>query len=55
MPKYTDKQIEEACINCVDTWDMDTLLQFAIDEMYHHYTVVASAEGLDDFMADMSN
>ncbi len=55
MIKYTDDQIADACMKCVDDWDMDTLLQFAYDEMYHHYTEVASAEGLDAFMADMSD
>lgn len=53
--KYTDDQIANACMKCVDDWDMDTLLQFAYDEMYHHYTEVASVEGLDAFMADMSD
>lgn len=50
MSKYTDEDIANACMKCVDDWDMDTLLQFAYDEMYHHYTEVASAEGLHDFI-----
>jgi len=53
--KYTDDQIADACMKCVDDWDRDTLLQFAYDEMYHHYTEVASAEGLDAFMEDMTD
>ena len=53
--KYTDDKIADACMKCVDDWDMDTLLQFAYEEMYHHYTEVASAESLDAFMADMSD
>ena len=57
MPKikHTDDQIADACMKCVDDWDMDTLLQFAYDEMYHHYTEVASAESLDAFMEDMDD
>tara|TARA_R100001591_G_scaffold75979_1_gene83859 strand:+ start:329 stop:499 length:171 start_codon:yes stop_codon:yes gene_type:complete len=53
--QYTDEQIENACIKCVDGWDMYTLMQFAYQEMYYHYTEMASAEGLDAFMADMSD
>tara|TARA_R100000234_G_scaffold116092_1_gene92773 strand:- start:281 stop:451 length:171 start_codon:yes stop_codon:yes gene_type:complete len=52
MNKYTDDQIADACMKCVDHWDMDTLISFACDEMYHHYTEVASPEGLDAFMKD---
>lgn len=51
--KYTDDQIAGACMKCVNDWDMDTLLQFAYDEMFHHYTEVASTAGLADFMQEM--
>tara|TARA_R100000988_G_scaffold100065_1_gene70074 strand:- start:176 stop:361 length:186 start_codon:yes stop_codon:yes gene_type:complete len=50
MSKYTDDEIAEACMECIDDWDMKTLLQFAYDEMYHHYTEVAKADSLDAFM-----
>tara|TARA_Y100001937_G_scaffold112945_1_gene161081 strand:- start:1327 stop:1497 length:171 start_codon:yes stop_codon:yes gene_type:complete len=50
--KYTDDQIAEACEYSVNNMDMDTLLQFARDEMIHHYTMVASEESLDAFMQD---
>ena len=52
MPKYTDDQIADACMKCVNDWDMDTLLQFAYDEMFHHYTEVAKADSLDAFMQE---
>ena len=52
--KYTDDQIADACMKCVNDWDMDTLLQFAYEEMFHYYTEVASAAGLADFMQEMS-
>ena len=52
--KYTDDQIADACMECVNDWDMDTLLQFAYEEMFHYYTEVASAAGLADFMQEMS-
>ena len=48
--KYTDDQIADACMKCVDDWDMDTLLAFAYEEMFHYYTEEARAESLDDFM-----
>ena len=52
MNKYTDDQIADACVKCVEDWDMDTLMRFACDEMYHHYTEVASPESLDAFMEE---
>ncbi len=55
MPKYTDDQIADACMECVNDWDTDTLLQFAYDEMFHHYTEVASTAGLADFMKENEN
>jgi hypothetical protein len=50
MSKYTDDEIAEACMKCVDEMEMDTLLQFAYEEMYHHYSEVAKADSLDAFM-----
>ena len=50
--KYTDDDIADACMKCIDDWDMDTLLQFAYDEMYHHYTEVAKADSLELFMQE---
>ena len=50
MSKYTDYEIAEACMKCVDEMEMDTLLQFAYEEMYHHYSEVAKADSLDAFM-----
>ena len=55
MPKYTDDQIADACMECVNDWDTGTLLQFAYDEMFHHYTEVASTAGLADFMKENEN
>jgi len=49
----SDDNIANACMKCVDDWDMDTLLQFAYDEMFHHYTEVASPESLESFMKEM--
>jgi len=55
MTKYTDEQIADACMKCVDDWDMETLLRFAYEEMYHHYTEVAKADSLDAFMQENDN
>ena len=55
MPKYTDEQIADACMKCVDDWDRETLLRFACDEMFHHYTEVAKADSLDAFMQENDN
>ena len=55
MNKYKDDEIAEACMKSVDDWDMDTLLQFAYDEMYHYYTEVAKADSLDAFMKEMND
>ena len=52
--KYKDDEIAEACMKSVDDWDMDTLVQFAYDEMYQYYTEVAKADSLDAFMKEMS-
>ena len=52
---YDDDTIANACMKCVDDWDMDTLLRFAYDEMFHHYTEVASPESLKCFMKEMEH
>lgn len=52
---YTDDEIADACMKEVDTWDMDTLLQFAYDELYHFYSVQAQPETLDVFMKEQTN
>lgn len=52
---YDDDTIADACMKCVNDWDMDTILQFAYDEMFHHYTEVASPESLKYFMEEMEN
>ena len=55
MSRYTDDQIANACMKCVDDWDMETLLSFAYEEMYHHYTEVAEEDSLDAFMQENLN
>jgi hypothetical protein len=48
--KYTDDQISEAVKIVVDNWDIETLVEFAYDEMYYYYREVADLGSLDDLM-----
>ena len=48
--KYTDDQISEAVMIVVDNWDIETLVEFAYDEMYSYYREVADLDTLDDLM-----
>jgi hypothetical protein len=48
--KYTDDQISEAITIVVDNWDIETLVEFAYDEMYSYYREVADLDTLDDLM-----
>ena len=50
--KYTDEQIENACKKCVNAWDLETLIVYACEEMFHHYTEVAEEDSLDTFMKE---
>tara|TARA_R100000388_G_C7112404_1_gene97197 strand:+ start:250 stop:423 length:174 start_codon:yes stop_codon:yes gene_type:complete len=50
--KYTTQQIEEACEKCVKDWDFETLTDFAVQELVHHYTTVSHADSLDAFMKE---
>jgi len=52
---YTDDEIANACMKEVDTWDMDRLLQFAYDELYHFYSVQAHSATLDVFMKETND
>jgi len=55
MAKYTDEQIEEACEKCVQDWDLETLRDFAVQELVHHYTTVSHADSLEAFMKGKEN
>tara|TARA_R110000751_G_scaffold282747_1_gene385984 strand:+ start:595 stop:780 length:186 start_codon:yes stop_codon:yes gene_type:complete len=50
MSKYTDDEIANACMKCVDDWEMDALIRYAYDKMYDFYTELASADTLEDLM-----
>ena len=42
--KYTDKQIAEACSKYVDSWDMETLMGYAKEQMFIRLTEKTYAE-----------
>ena len=46
-----EDQLEEAVTRCVESWDMDTLMNFAIDEMFDYY-VSADEETVKQFIAE---
>ena len=37
MANYTDEQIEKAVDKMIDSWDMDTLVNFAYDNSVNYY------------------
>ncbi len=46
-----EDQLEEAVTRCVESWDMDTLMNFAVDEMFDYY-VSADEETVKYFIAE---
>ena len=46
-----EDQLEEAVTRCVESWDMDTLMNFAIDEMFDYY-VSADEETVKQFISE---
>ena len=53
--KYTDKQIAEACSKYVDSWDMETLVGYAKEQMFIRLTEKTYAEELQEFMGEYGN
>ena len=52
MHKYTDDQIAEACAKYVDSWDIETLIGFAQEQMFIRLTEKTYAEELHEFMEE---
>ena len=50
VKKYTDEQVEKAVDNLIDSWDMDTLVDFAHADRLHYFLHHADPEGLEVFM-----
>jgi len=37
IKKYTEEQIANAVTNCVESWDMDTLLMYSTEMLHREY------------------
>ena len=48
--EYTKKEIINACYDAVDGWDIDTLLNYAYDNLIEFYTDCADGDALELFM-----
>lgn len=56
MPKYTEEQIANAMTNCVESWDMDTIVSFATEKLYEEYMDRSRPIGhIDDLIAEFGD
>jgi len=51
MDQQLEDKLEEAVERCVDSWDMTTLTNFAVDEMFDYY-VSADEETVKQFITE---
>ena len=51
---YTDK-IEKAVDNMIDTWDVDTLINFAIKDRLEYYLESASKEEVNELLKEFAS
>lgn len=51
MDQLLEDKLEEAVERCVDSWDMTTLMNFAVDEMYVYY-ISTDEETVKQFIAE---
>lgn len=51
MDQLLEDKLEEAVESCVNSWDMTTLVNFAVDEMFHYY-VSTDEETVKQFIAE---
>ena len=52
--KYTQKQIEDVCWNEVNSWDIDTLIQYAYDSLADYYLRSADEEEVENFIGSLA-
>tara|TARA_R110000751_G_scaffold11123_2_gene39818 strand:+ start:227 stop:400 length:174 start_codon:yes stop_codon:yes gene_type:complete len=52
MEKYVDEQIEKAIDNLIDSWDIDTLINFAYEDRLHYYLHDADKSELNLLMSE---
>jgi len=48
---YTDK-IEKAVDNMIDTWDLDTLINFAVEDRLEYYLESADKEEVNELLKE---
>jgi|TARA_R110001583_G_scaffold108258_1_gene256963 hypothetical protein len=48
--EYTKEEVIDACIDEVNGWDLDTLLNYAYDNLTDYFLDSADAEDLELFM-----
>tara|TARA_R110000765_G_scaffold99137_2_gene186136 strand:+ start:915 stop:1106 length:192 start_codon:yes stop_codon:yes gene_type:complete len=48
--EYTTEEVIDACIDAVNGWDIDTLLNYAYDNLTDYYLDSADTEDLELFM-----
>jgi len=51
MDSLLEEKLEAAVERCVDSWDIDTLMNFAMDEMFEYY-VSADEETVKQFIQE---
>ena len=51
MDPLLEDKLEEAVERCVDSWDITTLMNFAVDEMFEYY-VSADEETVKQFISE---
>lgn len=51
MDQYLEDELEKAVEKCIYSWDIDTLMNFAMDEMFEYY-VSADEETVKHFIKE---
>jgi hypothetical protein len=50
-----EEKIEKAVENLIDSWDMETLVNFAIEDREHYYLNLANKEEVESLLQDFGN
>ena len=53
--KYNDEQIEKAVDNLIDSWDIDTLVNFAYDDRLHYFLHSADQEEVSELLQEFGS